>query len=73
MQHWSARGLFDRRATLWGSWAVSGPELRFWFAGDTGYCPVFPVQVLNRKNMHYLVWKFISYPVSLAGLYIPQP
>lgn len=40
-QHWSARGVFDRRATLWGGWAVLGQQLRFWFAGDTGYCPVF--------------------------------
>ncbi|WIA35529.1 hypothetical protein OEZ86_003955 [Tetradesmus obliquus] len=40
-QHWSARGALDRRATLWGGWAVLGHDLRFWFAGDTGYCPVF--------------------------------
>eukprot|EP00775_Hariotina_reticulata_P002822 gene2822-3115_t len=40
-QHWSARGMFDRRTTLWGGWAVLGQQLRFWFAGDTGYCPVF--------------------------------
>jgi N-acyl-phosphatidylethanolamine-hydrolysing phospholipase D len=40
-QHWSARGAWDRRATLWGGWAVLGQQLRFWFAGDTGYCPVF--------------------------------
>ncbi len=40
-QHWSARGALDRRHTLWGGWAVLGQQLRFWFAGDTGYCPVF--------------------------------
>ena len=26
---------------LWGSWCVIGPKHRFYFAGDTGYCPVF--------------------------------
>jgi L-ascorbate metabolism protein UlaG (beta-lactamase superfamily) len=36
-QHWSARGLFDRNRTLWGGWAVSAPDLRFLFVGDTGY------------------------------------
>ncbi|MFT6558850.1 MBL fold metallo-hydrolase [Sneathiella sp.] len=38
-QHWSARGLFDRFATLWGSWAVQFPAQNrsFWFGGDTGY------------------------------------
>lgn len=41
--HWSARGVLDRCRTLWGSWAVVSqqPRLSFWFAGDTGYCPVF--------------------------------
>ena len=36
-QHWSGRSLWDRRVTLWASYAVLGPEHRFYFAGDTGY------------------------------------
>jgi len=36
-QHWSARGPFDARVALWGSYAVVGSERRFYFAGDTGY------------------------------------
>jgi len=40
-QHWSGRGLLDRRVTLWGSYAVIGPQHRFYFAGDTGYFPGF--------------------------------
>jgi len=36
-QHWSARGAFDRRVALWGSYAVIGPARRFYFAGDSGY------------------------------------
>ncbi|CAL8463129.1 g2663 [Coccomyxa elongata] len=40
-QHWSSRTGTDRRHTLWGGYAVLGEKLRFWFAGDTGYCPVF--------------------------------
>lgn len=36
-QHWSRRGMFDERRALWASWAVVGPERRFYFAGDTGY------------------------------------
>jgi len=48
-QHWSARTPLDRNATLWGSFVVEGrraadqvaPPSRFYFAGDTGYCPVF--------------------------------
>jgi N-acyl-phosphatidylethanolamine-hydrolysing phospholipase D len=36
-QHWSKRGANDDRKALWSSWAVTGPERRFYFAGDTGY------------------------------------
>ena len=36
-QHWSARGVFDRRMALWCGFAVrAGGEL-IYFAGDTGY------------------------------------
>lgn len=38
-QHWSARGLFDRRATLWASWRIQLGDKSLWFAGDTGYNP----------------------------------
>jgi N-acyl-phosphatidylethanolamine-hydrolysing phospholipase D len=40
-QHWSARGLFDRNQTLWGGWAITAPEARFFFTGDTGYSSDF--------------------------------
>jgi len=36
-QHWSKRSLTDTRKSLWSSWAVIGPQRRFYFAGDTGY------------------------------------
>lgn len=36
-RHWSKRGLRDDDRALWASWAVSGPERRFYFAGDTGW------------------------------------
>lgn len=37
VQHWSARGLGDRFETLWGGWAVFGPDFHWYFSGDTGY------------------------------------
>lgn len=36
-QHWSKRSLTDTHKTLWSSWAVTGEQKRFYFAGDTGY------------------------------------
>jgi N-acyl-phosphatidylethanolamine-hydrolysing phospholipase D len=41
VQHWSARGLLDRNETLWGGWAVFGPDFQWYFAGDTGYSDDF--------------------------------
>lgn len=40
-QHWSARTWWDRYHTLWGGYVVSAGSQKFYFAGDTGYCPVF--------------------------------
>ena len=41
VQHWSARGVADRSATLWGGWAVLGRDLHWYFGGDTGYSKDF--------------------------------
>jgi N-acyl-phosphatidylethanolamine-hydrolysing phospholipase D len=36
-QHWSQRGLFDARRSLWCAWVVLAPERRFYFMGDSGW------------------------------------
>ena len=36
-QHWSRRGLFDLRRTLWGGFLIETSSARVYFAGDTGY------------------------------------
>lgn len=41
VQHWSARSLGDRRATLWGGYALFTPEAHLYFSGDTGYSKDF--------------------------------
>ena len=40
-QHWSKRTATDDNKSLWGGWAVIGPNNRFFFPGDTGYCAAF--------------------------------
>ena len=40
-QHWSQRTLFDRNETLWSGWVVAAPGFRIYFAGDSGYGPLF--------------------------------
>lgn len=34
--HWSARGIFDRKSTLWGSFMIETQNKNIYFAGDTG-------------------------------------
>ncbi|MEQ8822152.1 MAG: MBL fold metallo-hydrolase [Sumerlaeia bacterium] len=42
VQHWSARGLSDRYATLWCGFAIQGADAgTAYYAGDTGYGPFF--------------------------------
>jgi L-ascorbate metabolism protein UlaG (beta-lactamase superfamily) len=40
-QHFSARGLTDRMAALWGGFVIEAGGRRVCFAGDTGYFPGF--------------------------------
>jgi N-acyl-phosphatidylethanolamine-hydrolysing phospholipase D len=41
VQHWSARSLGDRRATLWGGYALFASDFHLYFSGDTGYSQDF--------------------------------
>lgn len=41
VQHWSARGLFDRNRALWGGFVITYAGMKVFFAGDTGYGKVF--------------------------------
>lgn len=40
-QHGSSRSLFDRNRTHWCGWIIKSKERSIYFAGDTGYCPIF--------------------------------
>jgi L-ascorbate metabolism protein UlaG (beta-lactamase superfamily) len=40
-QHFSARSPFDRNRALWGGFMLTPPGGRIFFAGDTGYSPLF--------------------------------
>lgn len=37
MQHWSARGLFDRQRALWAALVLQTPSGNIYFVGDSGY------------------------------------
>ncbi len=48
VQHWSARGPGDRRASLWGGFAVFARDFQMYFSGDTGYSQDF-----NDTQKHF--------------------
>lgn len=64
VQHWSARSLGDRYETLWGSWAVIHPALRFWFSGDLGYSP--DTRVIGQR------WGGFDLAAIAIGAYEPR-
>jgi len=41
IQHFSGRSPFDRNETLWSGWVIESKLGKIFFAGDTGYSPVF--------------------------------
>jgi len=46
-QHWSGRGLFDHRKSLWGSFVIFSEKIKIFFGGDTGYSSHFK-EIKNR-------------------------
>lgn len=39
--HYSNRSIFDQNESLWGGWIINTGQLKIYFAGDTGYSPIF--------------------------------
>jgi L-ascorbate metabolism protein UlaG (beta-lactamase superfamily) len=55
-QHWSARGVFDRRKMLWGGFYFKTPHHKVYFAGDTGYGTFFKLikERLGEPDLAFL-------------------
>ena len=64
VQHWSARGLFDRNESLWGGWFITGDKYSIYHAGDTGYSDDF---LKTRKKLGSPKYAFIP-----IGAYDPE-
>ncbi len=68
VQHWSARGLFDRFHTLWSGWVIESPTegkpFRTFFTGDTGYSKDF-------KDIHRRFGDF-DFAMIPVGAYEPR-
>jgi len=63
-KHWSARGLFDRNKSLWGSYVIEGGGKKIYFAGDTGFGAHF--KTLGER------WKGFDVALLPIGAYAPR-
>ena len=61
-QHWCARGLTDRNKCLWSSWVCATPKFRYFFGGDTGFCPMF-----KRVGARYGPFSLSAIPIGAYG------
>jgi len=50
MQHWSARGLFDRMDALWGAFVIETPGGPVYFLGDAGYARHLSEEVVAKHG-----------------------
>ncbi len=48
MQHWSARGLFDRMEALWGAFVIEAPGGPIYFLADAGYAAHLSAEVVAK-------------------------
>ena len=64
VQHWSARGLFDRNESLWGGWFIQTNKFSIFHAGDTGYSNDF---IKTRETLGSPKYAFIP-----IGAYDPE-
>ncbi|TRY65834.1 hypothetical protein DNTS_018009 [Danionella cerebrum] len=63
-QHWCKRTAMDENKALWCSWSIIGPNSRFFFAGDTGYCSEF-----KAIGKHFGPFDLAAIPI---GAYLPR-
>ena len=64
VQHWSARGLFDRNESLWGGWYIKTNNYSMYHAGDTGYSDDF---IETKKRLGAPKYAFLP-----IGAYDPE-
>ncbi|EQA53037.1 MBL fold metallo-hydrolase [Leptospira kmetyi] len=68
--HYSGRGMFNAKSTLWSSWSVIGPENKFFHSGDTGYSPHF-AEIGKRLGPFDLTSiKVGAYDVTWEGIHM---
>lgn len=70
-QHFSGRGLWDRNRTLWASWAITAPNLKLFFSGDSGYFEGFREIGARLGPFDLTLVETGAYDEMWAGIHMP--
>ncbi|CCB85671.1 MULTISPECIES: MBL fold metallo-hydrolase [Parachlamydia] len=65
VQHWSARGIFDRDKALWGAFVIQTPNGNIYFPGDSGYCK----EIFRKTKEKFGPFRLAFLPI---GAYEPR-
>ncbi|KAF7774548.1 hypothetical protein PCIT_a1012 [Pseudoalteromonas citrea] len=60
--HTSSHGAFDTDESLWGSWLMDDGKHKIYFAGDTGYSPIFKDIQQKVGDIDVCLMPIIAYP-----------
>ena len=60
--HTSNRGMFDHAESLWGSWLLNDGRYSVYFAGDTGYSPIFKDMHKKFGDIDLCLMPVVAYP-----------
>ena len=60
--HTSSRGISDHEESLWGSWLLQDGSYSVYFAGDTGYSPIFKDMHSKFGDIDVCLMPIVAYP-----------
>jgi L-ascorbate metabolism protein UlaG (beta-lactamase superfamily) len=68
--HVSNQGLFDFAESLWGSWLLQDGNYSVYFAGDTGYSPIFKDIHKEFGNIDVCLMPIVAYPSDARWMHL---
>ena len=67
--HFSRRGLNDWNETLWGAWLFDDGEHTIFFAGDTGYSPIYKDMNAKFNGFDVCLMPIIAYDYTYRSIH----
>ncbi|KZN35973.1 hypothetical protein N480_18455 [Pseudoalteromonas luteoviolacea S2607] len=68
--HYSKHGIFGQHDSLWGGWIIKAGEQTIYFAGDTGYSPIFKDIQKKYGNMDVCMMPIVTYGKHFRSVHL---